>query len=161
MGLKCGASYSLPRNSSPGRNVRSEKRRVGEEWRYWRDWSSDVCSSDLAALRAKMHDDGVQPVLAHFGAQRRIAAGIFGCRELLIDCVAIVRRTPHGVEVRAFIEPAAQLLPRQKRATRFDLVHGLILAPVDGDWAAERGDRLVGELVVCDLIEGEFLAGRG
>src|SRR3712207_3340025 len=26
---------------------RSEKRRVGEKWRYWRDWSSDVCSSDL------------------------------------------------------------------------------------------------------------------
>src|ERR1035437_2166596 len=27
--------------------TRSEKRRVGEERRYWRDWSSDVCSSDL------------------------------------------------------------------------------------------------------------------
>src|ERR1035437_9173077 len=26
---------------------RSEERRVGEESRYWRDWSSDVCSSDL------------------------------------------------------------------------------------------------------------------
>src|ERR1035437_5130282 len=26
---------------------RSEERRVGKEWRYWRDWSSDVCSSDL------------------------------------------------------------------------------------------------------------------
>src|SRR5947209_8084372 len=29
---------------------RSEERRVGKEWRYWRDWSSDVCSSDLAQL---------------------------------------------------------------------------------------------------------------
>src|SRR3712207_594050 len=28
---------------------RSEERRVGEECRYWRDWSSDVCSSDLSA----------------------------------------------------------------------------------------------------------------
>src|SRR5947209_5132575 len=28
-------------------NTRSEERRVGKEWRYWRDWSSDVCSSDL------------------------------------------------------------------------------------------------------------------
>src|ERR1035437_748104 len=26
---------------------RSEERRVGKEGRYWRDWSSDVCSSDL------------------------------------------------------------------------------------------------------------------
>src|SRR5947209_1254119 len=28
--------------------ARSEERRVGKEGRYWRDWSSDVCSSDLA-----------------------------------------------------------------------------------------------------------------
>src|SRR5947209_5154251 len=27
--------------------TRSEERRVGKECRYWRDWSSDVCSSDL------------------------------------------------------------------------------------------------------------------
>src|SRR5581483_6081878 len=26
---------------------RSEERRVGKECRYWRDWNSDVCSSDL------------------------------------------------------------------------------------------------------------------
>src|ERR1035437_5056595 len=26
---------------------RSEERRAGEEWRYLRDWISDVCSSDL------------------------------------------------------------------------------------------------------------------
>src|SRR5476651_1552525 len=30
------------------RRSRSEERRVGKECRYWRDWSSDVCSSDLA-----------------------------------------------------------------------------------------------------------------
>src|ERR1035437_7692420 len=30
-----------------GRGHRSEERRVGKECRYWRDWSSDVCSSDL------------------------------------------------------------------------------------------------------------------
>src|SRR5947209_6992611 len=29
------------------RLIRSEERRVGKESRYWRDWSSDVCSSDL------------------------------------------------------------------------------------------------------------------
>src|SRR3712207_5818713 len=26
---------------------KSEEGRVGQGWRYWRDWSSDVCSSDL------------------------------------------------------------------------------------------------------------------
>src|SRR3712207_3372841 len=31
--------------------VRSEERRVGKECRYWRDWSSDVCSSDLRCTR--------------------------------------------------------------------------------------------------------------
>src|ERR1035437_162320 len=35
--------------------VRSEERRVGEEGRYWRDWSSDVCSSDLLA-RSRLSD---------------------------------------------------------------------------------------------------------
>src|ERR1035437_954076 len=28
--------------------MRSERGRVGEKRRYWRDWSSDVCSSDLS-----------------------------------------------------------------------------------------------------------------
>src|SRR5947209_7420526 len=32
-------------------NLRSEERRVGKECRYWRDWSSDVCSSDLSTRR--------------------------------------------------------------------------------------------------------------
>src|ERR1035437_4168248 len=35
--------YPPPRDSS-----KSEERRGGKERRYWRDWSSDVCSSDLA-----------------------------------------------------------------------------------------------------------------
>src|SRR5476651_782151 len=30
--------------------ARSEERRVGKERRYWRDWSSDVCSSDLSEI---------------------------------------------------------------------------------------------------------------
>src|SRR3712207_503216 len=34
-----------------GRVNRSEERRVGKECRYWRDWSSDVCSSDLTSRR--------------------------------------------------------------------------------------------------------------
>src|SRR5947209_1274665 len=36
---------------APTRNImRSEERRVGKEGRYWRDWSSDVCSSDLPTM---------------------------------------------------------------------------------------------------------------
>src|ERR1035437_6222468 len=33
---------------------RSEERRVGKECRYWRDWSSDVCSSDLSAVAGRL-----------------------------------------------------------------------------------------------------------
>src|SRR5947209_7147594 len=35
-------------DSRRSNGARSEERRVGKECRYWRDWSSDVCSSDLA-----------------------------------------------------------------------------------------------------------------
>src|ERR1035437_5640251 len=37
-------NFGLPRYDAR----RSEERRVGKEWRSWRDWSSDVCSSDLS-----------------------------------------------------------------------------------------------------------------
>src|SRR5947209_498593 len=36
--------------------MRSEERRVGKEERYWRDWSSDVCSSDLFGVRGVISD---------------------------------------------------------------------------------------------------------
>src|ERR1700730_4179117 len=36
----------------------------------------------------------------------------------------------------------------------------LVLAAIDGHGAAERRDRLFGELVVGDLVEGELLVGR-
>src|SRR3712207_6576338 len=42
---------ALPTVSCCG-GSRSEERRGGKESRYWRDWSSDVCSSDLGALAA-------------------------------------------------------------------------------------------------------------
>src|SRR5947209_6068797 len=52
--------------------ARSEERRVGKEGRYWRDWSSDVCSSDLDHRTV----DGFEPrrsrdddVLAELGRQ--------------------------------------------------------------------------------------------
>src|SRR5947209_8002994 len=54
------------------RYLRSEERRVGKECRYWRDWSSDVCSSDLPGAL-------FLPILAHPGlpalSRSRISAG--------------------------------------------------------------------------------------
>src|ERR1035437_860590 len=38
-------------------SARSEERRVGKECRYWRDWSSDVCSSDLVVVAIGGADD--------------------------------------------------------------------------------------------------------
>src|ERR1035437_3095773 len=38
-----GSAKVLPQQRSPDRKSVV----VGKEWRYWRDWSSDVCSSDL------------------------------------------------------------------------------------------------------------------
>src|ERR1035437_3608270 len=42
--------------------TRSEERRVGKECRYRRDWSSDVCSSDLIQL-ASSQTSSAFPVL--------------------------------------------------------------------------------------------------
>src|SRR3712207_3014955 len=44
-GLRSPRTDGLP----PLTGGRSEERRGGEGGRYWRDWSSDVCSSDLRA----------------------------------------------------------------------------------------------------------------
>src|ERR1035437_4588817 len=41
---------------------RSEERRVGEECRYWRDWSSDVCSSDLSCSEGRLIGGRIQEV---------------------------------------------------------------------------------------------------
>src|ERR1035437_5754838 len=54
---------------SGGGANRSEERRVGKEGRYWRDWSSDVCSSDLYSKMMAFwqgHDVYVQD--CHVGA---------------------------------------------------------------------------------------------
>src|SRR5215204_4493101 len=61
-----GSVWSVPRESRiTGKmpTARSEERRVGKECRYRCDWSSDVCSSDLAAGMAgrrteRAGDDG-------------------------------------------------------------------------------------------------------
>src|ERR1035437_33099 len=46
LSIRPGTSISPPRWSA----ARSEERRVGKECRYRRDWSSDVCSSDLITI---------------------------------------------------------------------------------------------------------------
>src|SRR5947209_4592958 len=63
---------------------RSEERRVGKEGRYWRDWSSDVCSSDLNGQPGheiqyqdgkydgtftSFHDNGAKHVEQHYVKQ--------------------------------------------------------------------------------------------
>src|SRR3712207_750257 len=48
--LPDGETVAVVAEGSRADLERSEERRVGEEWRYWRDWSSDVCSSDLPEM---------------------------------------------------------------------------------------------------------------
>src|ERR1035437_144432 len=64
-----------------GAEIRSEERRVGEEGRYWRDWSSDVYSSDLHSLWAVSQpaaDDGVDELSCHAGERRADVPGRSG-----------------------------------------------------------------------------------
>src|SRR3712207_5738952 len=43
-----GRARAFPaRGAGPGRTPYRERGREGKGGRYWRDWSSDVCSSDL------------------------------------------------------------------------------------------------------------------
>src|SRR3712207_1472852 len=64
------AAVSLLRGATP---PGSEERRGGEEWRYWRDWSSDVCSSDLQAVGA---DEVAEDVVALERAGRGVGADV-------------------------------------------------------------------------------------
>src|SRR3712207_8537836 len=50
--------------------------------RYWRDWSSDVCSSDLAGSRREPASGGGQggPSSGGFRDAARVTAGVVGCR---------------------------------------------------------------------------------
>src|SRR5581483_1963842 len=63
-GSQCSLRYPASR--------RSEERRVGKECRYWRDWSSDVCSSDLGGevLRHAAH------LFPAFDAEAATAGGL-------------------------------------------------------------------------------------
>src|SRR5581483_10260765 len=72
-------------------SVRSEERRVGKECRYWRDWSSDVCSSDLLGFldrlvagfdeRLGVLDRLLPGVFRHVLDRRKREIGRASCRE--------------------------------------------------------------------------------
>src|SRR4051794_15229262 len=53
------------------------------------------------------NDHAVELMFAHLGAQRRITAGVFGGRELLVYGVLIVGRAAHHVERQVLVEAMA------------------------------------------------------
>src|SRR5258707_10029481 len=67
--------------------------------RYWRDWSSDVCSSDLSPVGSQQHPTGETPVLradanrsrrSRDGASGLLKIGRASCRERMkISVVAV------------------------------------------------------------------------
>src|SRR3712207_2836730 len=71
---------------------RSAERRVGAEGRYWRDWSSDVCSSDL----------GLEPLALQHVLEVHVAAEV--------QLVGVVDRQP------AVLEELRQHTVRDRRA---------------------------------------------
>src|SRR3712207_6355181 len=58
------------------RSLRSEERCVGKECRSWRDWSSDVCSSDLEEQAAAEHVGAAAEELRRGGGADGVAADI-------------------------------------------------------------------------------------
>src|SRR3712207_8592747 len=54
--------------------------------RYWRDWSSDVCSSDLEA-RLEARDLGWRAVAGEDDLATRLVDGVEGVKELFLGCL--------------------------------------------------------------------------
>src|SRR3712207_4091367 len=63
---------------------RSEERRVGKECRSWRDWSSDVCSSDLMSVPSA---GNAANALAAYAAAAGIAAKVFMPRDVKVPFI--------------------------------------------------------------------------
>src|SRR5947209_555684 len=59
---------------------RSEERRVGKECRYWRDWSSDVCSSDLVSATGTVRSSRSKTSLSVIDCTLGLVMG--GCKSL-------------------------------------------------------------------------------
>src|SRR5215217_9121942 len=72
--------------------------------RYWRDWSSDVCSSDLAGLAAPLAgaDPPAELVIAAIVATAEIGAAT----EALAECRAGLSAAGLAVRTAAFSSPS-------------------------------------------------------
>src|SRR3712207_3588320 len=105
--------------------------------RYWRDWSSDVCSSDL---RIEVLTDAVE-VLS------RVAVG----REPLELAVDGVARTDLDLAVA---DPDVEPVQRADRRTAVDLAGEVV------DAAVARADEALGGLDVPDGAAEVHAAGR-
>src|SRR3712207_1079843 len=66
--------------------------------RYWRDWSSDVCSSDLIGLQIEVYT-------VHHGAQLILRSGEDGAVDVVVQhgCVDSYHRSAVGDALRAGI----------------------------------------------------------
>ena len=71
-------------------------------------------AAEAPVAGAARHDRDVELDVAHLGAQRGIAAGVFLLGELLVHRVAVVGRVAHEVERLAFVEPQARFVPGQE-----------------------------------------------
>src|SRR6185503_8250763 len=88
MASVCGSTLSMMDAGVP---LRSEERRVGKECRCSRDWSSDVCSSDLVRAtpglgraeleRLDIHGVGLWLDAVDDGRGRAAQIGRASCRE--------------------------------------------------------------------------------
>jgi hypothetical protein len=81
-------------------------------------------AAEAPVAGAAGNDEGVEPVRAHFPAQRAIAALVFGRRELLPHGVAVIGRIAHVGEGQRLIELSPHLLPWLRADLRRSDVHG-------------------------------------
>src|SRR5262249_50587599 len=105
-------------------------------------------AAEAPMTRAARPDHAVELVLAHFFAQRAVAALVFLPGKMVVNRVAIIGRAMHIREWAVLIEARAHLFPWALRGgtRRLDVHRISILAVADGDGAACGLDRLLGEL---------------
>src|SRR4051794_17543745 len=98
-------------------------------------------AAEAPVARPARHDDRVELVLAHLGAQRSVATSVFLLGELLVDRVAVVRRLAHVGEWQRLVELAANDVPRLRSdAGRLDVhVHTRTLTFTFGVAPAKAG----------------------
>ena len=75
-------------------------------------------AAETPVARPAGHDQRIELVLAHLGAQRGIAAVVFGFGELLPHRVAVIRCVAHIGERQRLIEFSAHHVPRLRSDTR-------------------------------------------